>query len=58
MARKKKSHISFHWFDSRPEVIRRLVIIFVRYPLSLRNVEDMLFGHGIDIRHENVRLRI
>ncbi len=27
-----------------------------RYPFSLRNVEDLLFGRGIDICHESVRL--
>ena len=27
----------------------------VRYPLSLRNVEDLLFERGIDICHETVR---
>jgi putative transposase len=29
---------------------------YFRYPLSLRNVEDLLFEHGIDICHEAVRL--
>ena len=32
------------------------VMLYVRYPLSLRNVEDLLSGHGIDICHETVRL--
>jgi len=27
----------------------------VRYPLSLRNVEDLLGERGIDISHETVR---
>ena len=56
MARQKKSHDPFRWFDSSPEVIRLVVMMYVRYPLSLRNVEDLLFEHGIDIRHETVRL--
>lgn len=30
---------------------------YVKYPLSLRNVEDLLFERGIDICHETVRLR-
>jgi putative transposase len=30
-------------------------MMYVRYPLSLRNVEDMLFERGIDISHETVR---
>jgi putative transposase len=28
----------------------------MRFPLSLRNVEDLLFGRGIDTFHESVRL--
>lgn len=33
-----------------------VVMLYVRYPLSLRNVEDLLFERGIDICHETVRL--
>jgi putative transposase len=46
----------FRWFDSSPEVIRLVVMMYVRFPLSLRNVEDLLFERGIDICHETVRL--
>ena len=56
MARPKKTHDPFRWFDSSPEVIRLVVMMYVRYPLSLRNVEDLLFERGIDICHETVRL--
>ena len=56
MALKKKTHNPFLWFDSSPEVIRLVVKMYVRYPLSLRNVEDLLFERGIDICHETVRL--
>ena len=45
----------FRWFDSSPEVIRLVVMMYVRFPLSLRNVEDLLFERGIDICHETVR---
>jgi putative transposase len=31
-------------------------MMYVRYPLSLRNVEDLLAERGIEIRHETVRL--
>jgi putative transposase len=55
MARKKKPHDPFRWFDSSPEVIRLVVMWYVRYPLSLRNTEDMAFERGIDICHETVR---
>jgi len=30
-------------------------MMYVRYPLSLRQVEDLLFERGIDICHETVR---
>lgn len=45
----------FRCFNSSPEVIRLAVMMYVRYPLSLRNVEDLLFERGIDICHETVR---
>jgi putative transposase len=51
-----KSDDPFRWFDSSPEVIRLVVMLYVRYPLSLRNVEDLAFERGIDICHETVRL--
>ena len=41
--------------SSSPEVIRLVVMMYVRYPLSLRNVEDLLAERGIDISHETVR---
>ena len=31
-------------------------MMYVRYPLSLRNVEDLLYERGIDICHETARL--
>jgi len=46
----------FRYFNSSPEVIRLVVMmIYVCFPLSLRNVEDLLLERGIDIRHETVR---
>jgi putative transposase len=50
-----KSDNPFRYFHSSPEVIRLVVMMYVRYPLSLRNVEDLLFERGIDICHETVR---
>ena len=46
----------FRYFNSSPEVICLVVMMYVRYPLSLRNVEDPLAERGIDISHEAVRL--
>ncbi len=32
----------FRYFNSSPEVIHLMVMMYVRYPLSLREVEDLL----------------
>jgi putative transposase len=45
----------FRYFNSSPEVIRLVVMMYVRYPLSLPNVEDLLAERGVDISHETVR---
>jgi putative transposase len=55
MPRRKKPANPFRYFNSSPEVIRLAVMMYVRFPLSLRNVEDLLFERGIDICHETVR---
>jgi putative transposase len=36
-------------------VTRLAAMIYIRYPLSLRQVEDLLFERGVDICHETVR---
>ncbi|WP_415644269.1 IS6 family transposase [Sphingomonas antarctica] len=46
----------FRYFHSAPELIREVVMLYVRFPLSLRNVEDLLFERGFDLCHETVRL--
>ena len=45
----------FRSFKTSPEIIRLAVMMYVRFPLSLRNVEDLLHERGIDICHESVR---
>ncbi|MEQ9386902.1 IS6 family transposase, partial [Marinovum algicola] len=45
----------FKYFKSSPEIIRLAVMLYVRFPLSLRNVEDLLHERGIEISHETVR---
>jgi len=45
----------FRRFNSSPEVIWLVVLMYVRFPLSLRNVEDLLFERVIDLCHETVR---
>ena len=41
--------------NSPSEVIRLTAMIYIRYPLSLRQVEDLLLERGIDICNEAVR---
>jgi putative transposase len=36
-------------------MIRLVVMMYVQYPLSLRNVEELLLERGIDICHKTVR---
>ncbi len=45
----------FRYFKTSPEVIRLAVMMYVRFPLSLRQVEDLLDERGIDISYETVR---
>ncbi len=45
----------FKYFKTSEEVIRLAVMMYVRFPLSLRNVEDLLHERGVDISHETVR---
>lgn len=45
----------FRYFNSSPDVIRLAVMMYIRYPLSLRQVEDIQFERGIDICHETIR---
>jgi putative transposase len=45
----------FRYFKTSPDIIRLTVMMYVRYPLSLRQVEDLLHERGIDISYETVR---
>ncbi len=33
---------SFKYFETNPEIIRLAVMLYIRFPLSLRNVEEVL----------------
>ena len=45
----------FRYFKTLPEIIRLAVMMYVRFPLSLRNGEDLLYERGIEVSHETVR---
>ena len=46
---------AFRYFKTSSEIIRLAVMMYIRFALSLRNVEDLLHERGIDICHETVR---
>ncbi|WP_373237540.1 transposase [Cohaesibacter celericrescens] len=48
-------HSPFRYFKTSPEIIRLAVMLYVRFPLSLRNVEDLLHERGIDVSYETIR---
>ncbi len=45
----------FRYFKTSSEIIRLAVMLYVRFPLTLRNVEDLLHERGIDVSHETIR---
>jgi putative transposase len=45
----------FRYFKTSPEIIRLAVMMCVRFPLSLRNVEDLMPECGIEISHDTAR---
>ena len=47
--------VSFRYFKTSPEIIQLAVMLYVRFSLSLRNVEDLLHERGIDVSYESVR---
>ena len=48
-------HSPFRYFMTSPEIIRLAVMMYIRFPLSLRNVEDLLREYGIHFGHEPLR---
>ena len=44
----------FHRSRTQTEIIRLAMMLYVRFPLSLRNVEYLLHMRGIDARHRKV----
>ena len=46
--------ISFRYFKTSPEIIQLAVLLYVRFPRSLRNEEDLLHERGVDVSYESV----
>ena len=49
------NQVSFRYFKTSPEIIQLAVILYVRFLLSLRNLEDLLHESGVDVSYESVR---
>ena len=47
--------VPFSYFKTSPEIIQLAVMLYVRFPLSLRNVEDLLHERSVDVSYESVR---
>ena len=45
----------FGYFKTSPEIIHLAVMLYIRYPLSVRKVEDLLHEQGVEISHKTVR---
>ena len=44
----------FRYFKTSPDIIRLEAMLYIRFPLSPRNLEDLLHERGIEISHETV----
>jgi len=44
----------FKYIKTSPDIIRLAVMLYMRLPLYLRNIEDPLHEHGIDVSHEPI----
>jgi len=51
------SQISYSGYRFPPDVIQRAVWLYLRFTLSLRDVEDILAERGIDVTVQNVQAR-
>jgi hypothetical protein len=49
------SNISYRRHRFPPEIIQHAIWLYFRFPLSYRNVEDLLTERGIDLSYETVR---
>lgn len=48
------NQVSFSYFKTSLEIILLEVMLYVRFPLSLRNVEDLPHERGVDVSFESV----
>jgi putative transposase len=46
----------FRYFKTSREVIQLAVMMYIRFPLSFGNAEDLLHERGVEFCHESIRL--
>ncbi|MGJ8670093.1 MAG: hypothetical protein ACSHXK_11445 [Oceanococcus sp.] len=44
------------FFNYSEDLIRWAILLYVRYPLSLRQVEELMAERGVDVSYETIRL--
>ena len=49
------NRLPFKNFKTSSEIIGVVGMLYVRFPLSLRNIEDLLHERSIEVSHEAVR---
>ena len=47
--------VAFRYFKTSSEIIQLAVMLYVRFPLSLINVEDLLHERGVDVGYDPIR---
>ena len=52
---KAMQKISYDGYRFPPEIIQQAIWLYLRFALSLRDVEDLLAERGIAVSHETVR---
>ena len=52
---KAMKRISYSGYRFPPEIIHRAIWLYLRFTLSLRDVEDLLAERGIAVSYESVR---
>jgi len=48
-------YCAFRHFKTSPEIIRLALMLYARFSLSRRSVEDLLNERGVQVSHETVR---
>ena len=46
---------SYNGFRFPPEIISHCVWLYHRFPLSLRDVQELMFERGVDVSYETIR---